>query len=96
MLDNPEMVSIQDSEPVTRFEFRTAMTDIDRRFDEVKGLIEDGKRQAGVLHEDLAHKMDLMIEVVSPLAERVPRCEDRLAAVEADVDLLKSLARSRR
>ena len=100
MVDDPKMVSKQDSEPVTRSEFRTAITDIDRRFDEVKELVEgrfgEAKRHMGVLHEALSHKMDLVIEVVSPLTERVTRHEDRLTALEADVDLVKSVLRARR
>jgi hypothetical protein len=89
MLDDPKMVSMQDLEPVTRSEFRTSIQ-------EVKGLIEDVKRHAGVLHEDLAQKMDFVVECVTPQSDRVTRHEDRLTALEADVDLLKSVVRSRR
>ncbi len=104
MVDDSKMVSIQDSEPVTRFEFRTAICDVkgllEERFEEAKRdadeRTEEVKRHAGVLHEDLVHKMDLLIEAVSPVTERVTRHEDRLSALEADVDLLKTLARSRR
>ena len=89
MVDDPKMVSIQDSEPVIRSEFRTAMA-------EVKEMIGETRRHMGVLHKDLLHKFDLVFEYLTPFGERVTRHEERLDTIETDIDLLKTLARSRR
>jgi hypothetical protein len=93
MVNDSSMPPTANSEPVTRSEFRTAMNDvrllIDQRFEETK-------RHAGILHEDLLHKFDLVFEYLTPLGDRVARHEARIGVVETEIDVIKAHLRARR
>ncbi len=70
-------------------EFHVTMRGVDRRFTQLEVKIEDVKNHAGVLHEDLVHRFELVFEYLAPFSEKVANHEERLVAVENDVILFK-------
>jgi hypothetical protein len=107
MVNDPKMNPEEDRNPVTRSEFRTEMTALSDRFEasrsefrtamaELERRFEDAKRYSGILHESLLAKIDLILEAVMPLGERIGRHETRLNALETEVDVIKAHLRARR
>ena len=57
---------------------------------------EEAKQHMGVLQEETHHKLDLLMEAVSPRLERVQDHDVRLTKVEVEIPILTSAIGTRR
>lgn len=77
-------------------EFQSAMQRVDRRFVQLEARIEDVKTHAGILHEDLVHRFDLVFEYLAPFPDKLANHEERLVTAEGEIDTLKTFLRPQR